>query len=79
MSKHTLMEDFHHFLSYTGLHNESDDVKNKLFRAYEHGSERNYDFLEEAYQELSGKENHASDCSIHNAPAMRPERCDCSM
>jgi len=33
--------------------------------------------LAAAYIELSGKDEHASDCATSNAPAMMPGRCDC--
>lgn len=35
------------------------------------------ELLAAAYIELSGKEEHASDCATSNAPAMTPGRCDC--
>lgn len=35
------------------------------------------ELLAAAYVELSGKEEHASDCATSNAPAMTPGRCDC--
>jgi hypothetical protein len=35
------------------------------------------ELLAAAYIELSGKEEHASDCATSNAPAMMPGRCDC--
>ncbi len=39
--------------------------------------ERLRELLAAAYIELSGKEEHASDCATSNAPAMTPGRCDC--
>jgi hypothetical protein len=35
------------------------------------------ELLAEAYVELSGKEVHASDCAVADAPALTPRRCDC--
>lgn len=35
------------------------------------------ELLAAAYIELSGKDEHASDCATSNAPAMTPGRCDC--
>jgi histidinol-phosphate/aromatic aminotransferase/cobyric acid decarboxylase-like protein len=35
------------------------------------------EMLAAAYIELSGKNEHASDCATSNAPAMMPGRCDC--
>ena len=35
------------------------------------------ELLAAAYIELSGKDEHASDCATSNAPAMMPGRCDC--
>jgi hypothetical protein len=35
------------------------------------------ELLAAAYIELSGKQEHASDCATSNAPAMTPGRCDC--
>lgn len=35
------------------------------------------EMLAAAYIELSGKDEHASDCATSNAPAMMPGRCDC--
>lgn len=39
--------------------------------------ERLRELLAAAYIELSGKDEHASDCATSNAPAMMPGRCDC--
>jgi len=39
--------------------------------------ERLREALAAAYIELSGKDEHASDCATSNAPAMMPGRCDC--
>ncbi len=41
---------------------------------------RNIDFKTVGieHQVLSGKNDHYSDCSIHNAPAMLPSPCDCN-
>jgi uncharacterized coiled-coil protein SlyX len=39
--------------------------------------ERLREALAAAYIELSGKDEHASDCATSNAPAMTPGRCDC--
>jgi len=33
--------------------------------------------LADAYKELSGKTNHASDCATSQAPGETPDRCDC--
>ena len=33
--------------------------------------------LSDAYKEISGKENHASDCAACQIPAENPARCDC--
>jgi hypothetical protein len=35
------------------------------------------ELLAAAYIQLSGKEEHASDCATSNAPATMPGRCDC--
>ena len=39
--------------------------------------ERLREMLAAAYIELSGNDEHASDCATSNAPAMMPGRCDC--
>ena len=38
MTTHTIKEDFEHFLSYNGLWNETEKIREKLFLAYQHGS-----------------------------------------
>jgi hypothetical protein len=49
------------------------DGYNKSLDEIEHLREA----LAAAYIELSGKDEHASDCATSNAPAMMPGRCDC--
>jgi hypothetical protein len=54
------------------LHNTLNQLANA-----EQEIERLRELLVVAYIELSGKEEHASDCATSNAPAMMPGRCDC--